>query len=93
MVKAKKKKAKKHVTITHKQAEDMKMEITKSVLGKINLLYLTVLADEYKFTDEQLCEVMETVTRWSTYVDDKIVRLNEVADIIEKKTGMRITRW
>lgn len=81
------------VTVSVKDLKRQKEQIALEMTERINLLYLTVLAEEYGFDEDKLCEVMETVTRWAGYIDEKIVPIEKTAEIIERKTGMKLTKW
>lgn len=91
--KKKKDRTKKPVKYTYseKELKRIKDKIAFDITKKTNLLYLTVLAEEYSFNEDQLCEVMETVTRYANYIDDKLVPLNKTSEIIYRKTGMKLT--
>ena len=53
------------------------------------LLICMVLAEDYKFTEKQIIELAERSNKGAEYIKNKYVKLRDVADIIEKHTGMR----
>ena len=95
-VKAKKKK---HTDRTQKyrlsvkQLEKEKKKVAWDATTKASLLNIAATADCFGLNEEQICELAETVTRYAMYVDKHIVRLNEMADLIEEKTGVRFSRF
>lgn len=95
-IKAKKKKnadrTKKYL-ISHKQLERIKYEVSKEATQKASLLNIAATADCFGLDEEQICTLAETVTRYASYLDDNLVKINQVADIIEKKTNVRFSRF
>ena len=79
------------VSMTEKELKRIKDKIAYDITKKTNLLYLTVLTEEYGFDEDKLIEVMETVTRWANYIDEKLVPLNKTSEIIYQRTGMKLT--
>ena len=79
------------ITMTAKELKRTKDKIALDITRKVNLLYLTVLTEEYGFDEDKLIDVMETVTRWANYLDEKIVPLEKTSEIIYQKTGMKLT--
>jgi hypothetical protein len=59
---------------------------------KAFLLMATAAADELGLTDDQLTDIAERSARYAEYIDDHVLRLNEVSEILEKNTGIR-WRW
>lgn len=59
---------------------------------KAFLLMATAAADELGLTDDQLTDIAERSARYAEYIDDNVLRLNEVSEILEKNTGIR-WRW
>ena len=75
--------------ISEKQLEKVKVEIAKDVSNKTCLLCIAAMADHLNLTEDEICETAEVIDRWAGYIDQKIVSINEVAEIIEKKTGIK----
>ena len=59
---------------------------------KAFLLMATAAADELGLTDDQLTDIAERSARYAEYIDGHLIRLQEVADILEKNAGIR-WRW
>lgn len=59
---------------------------------KAFLLMATAAADELGLTDEQLTAIAERSARYAEYIDDHVIRLNQVSEILERNTGIR-WRW
>ena len=59
---------------------------------KAFLLMATAAADELDLDDDQLTAIAERSARYAEYIDDHVLRLNEVSEILEKNTGIR-WRW
>ena len=95
-VKAKKKKHTDRTAkylISDKQLEKIKKEVAWEATTKASLLNLTATVDCFGLTEDQVCELAETVTRYAMYVEKHIVRLNEMADLIKEKTGIEFSRF
>lgn len=60
--------------------------------SKAFILMATAAADEADLTDEQICAMAERAARYAEYIDQHLVRINEVSDILERNTGIR-WRW
>lgn len=59
---------------------------------KAFLLMATAAADELGLDDDQLTAIAERSARYAEYIDEHVIRLNEVSRILEKNTGIR-WRW
>lgn len=75
-------------TLTRKQVKEMCSEQVE----KAFLLMATAAADELDLGDEQLTAIAERSARYAEYIDGHLIRLQEVADILEKNAGIR-WRW
>ena len=49
---------------------------------------MAAMADHLNLTEDEICETAEVITRWATYLDEKILSINEVAEVIKNKTGI-----
>lgn len=96
MITAKKKKhtdRTKKYYISQKQLEGIKQEVAKDVTSKASLLNIAATADCFGLNEDQICELAETVTRYAMYLDEHLVKINQVADMIEKNTNVRFLRF
>lgn len=59
---------------------------------KAFLLMATAAADELGLDDEQLTAIAQRSARYAEYIDDHVIRLNQVSEILEQNTGIR-WRW
>ena len=78
---------KSHISDT--QLERIKMEVAEEVNRKACLLCIAAMADHLNLNEDEICETAEVITRWAEYLNDKIISINEVAETIEKKTGIK----
>lgn len=76
--------------ITLKRSE--LMEMCNEQVRKAFLLMATAAADELDLDEDQLTAIAERSARYAEYIDDHVIRLQEVADILEKNAGIR-WRW
>ena len=75
--------------ISERKLERIKMEVAEEVNRKSCLLCIAAMADHLNLTEDEICETAEVITRWASYLDQKIISINEVAEIIENKTGIK----
>lgn len=75
-------------TLTRKQVKEMCNE----QIEKAFLLMATAAADELDLDEETLTAIAERSTRYATYIDNYVMRLNEVSEILERNAGIR-WRW
>ena len=75
-------------TLTRKQVKEMCNE----QIAKAFLLMATAAADELDLDDDKLVAIAQRSARYAEYIDEHIIRLNEVSEILENKTGIK-WRW
>lgn len=94
MKKAKKKKdVRVKYTLSDKQLKKIKAEVTSEAVTKTGMLYLVALAEK-GWGEDDIVDLFETISRYMQYVDDKVVRIKEIQDMIERKTGITIKgKW
>lgn len=76
-------------TISDKQLRRIKAEATAEAVKKTGLLYLAALAEK-GWSEDEVVELFETVTRYATYLDDHALKIREVQEIIRRRTGIEI---
>lgn len=79
--------------LSEKQLDRVKRQVTKEATARAMLLCVAAMAEHLHLTDEQICSTAETINRWSGFIDQKILRLNEVSDIIKEETGLDFGRF
>ena len=67
-------------------------KLAEEQTSKAFILMATAAADEAGLTDEQIAAMAQRAARYAEYIDQHIVRINEVSDILERNTGIR-WRW
>ena len=85
--------ASKKYYISEKQLERVKQKVSKDVTDKVCLLFMVAVVDELKLDEDGVCKLMERVSKYTGYIDEKLVKMEEVRQIIEKNTGMKLTGW
>ena len=49
---------------------------------------------EKGWSEDDIVDLFETISRYMQYVDDKVVRIKEIQEMIERKTGITIKgKW
>ena len=78
-------------TLSDKQLKKSKGDVTAETVKKTGLIYVVALAEKGRSEDE-IVELFETISRYTKYIDDHIVKINQVQEIIERKTGIKV-KW
>lgn len=79
--------------LSEKQLDKVKRQITKEATAKAMLLCVAAMAEHLHLTDEQICSTAVNIDRWADFMDQKILRINEVSDIIKNKTGLEFGKF
>ena len=80
-------------TLSDKQLKKIKAEVTAEAVTKTGMLYLVALA-EMGWDEDKIVDLFETISRYMEYIDDKVVKIKEIQDIIERRTGIIIKgKW
>ena len=79
--------------ISEKQLARIKQNVTKEVTDKVCLLFLVAVADEMDLDEDAVCRLMERISRYSNYLEDHLVKMEDMRKIIEKKTGIKLLGW
>ena len=75
-------------TVSRKQLKEMCDEQVE----KAFLLMATAAADEMDLDDDELVAIAQRAARYAGYIDDHLVRMNQVSKTLEEKTGIK-WRW
>ena len=81
------------VSLSRKELNRIKAEIASDTTEKAMLLILAATADTIDMTDDQVCEVYETAKQYGEYIDTHLVRIIDVQNTIEKRTGIKLKGW
>lgn len=79
--------------ISEKQLERIKQKVSKEITDKVCLLFLVAVTDEMDLDEDGVCKLMERISRYSNYLDQHLVKMEEVRQIIENKTGIKLSGW
>ena len=75
-------------TVSRKKLKEMCDEQVE----KAFLLMATAAADEMDLDDDKLVAIAQRAARYAGYVDDHLIRMNQVSKTLEEKTGIK-WRW
>jgi len=67
-------------------------ELCNKFVVKSCILMLTAVADELDIDEDTLCNIAKRTQRYAKYEKEQIIKMNEVSDILKKKTGID-WRW
>ena len=67
-------------------------ELCNKFVVKSCILMLTAVADELDIDEDTLCNIAERTQRYAKYEKERIIRMDEVSDVLKKKTGID-WRW
>lgn len=83
----------KKYTISEKQINKIKQDVTEQAVHMTGILYLVALS-ERGWGEDEIVELFEQISRYVNYVDDKLVKMKEVQEIVERKTGIKLNgKW
>lgn len=72
------------------------MTILSAVIA-VTMLWIGIgigaASDEIGLTDEQACDIFRRANRYGEYMDDHIVRIQQLQETIEKGTGIKFEGW
>lgn len=80
------------VTLTVKDINKIKKDVTDTAVGTASLLYMVAMKDEFGFGFDEVAKVFVRATRYSRYIDDHVATMKDLADTLEKDTGIKI-KW
>lgn len=81
------------VALSEKQIKKLKEEVTILASRKALILSAAAMADELDLNDEQIGKVAKRMERYAEHLEKHRLRINEVAEIIEKETGIKFARF
>lgn len=67
-------------------------ELCDQFVAKSCILMITAVADELDIDEDMICRIAERTQRYAKYESDHLIRMNEVSDMLKKKTGID-WRW
>ena len=80
-------------TLSDKQLKKIKADVTAEAVTKTGMLYRVALAEK-GWGEDDIVDIFETISRYMQYADDTVVRIKEIQDMIERKTGITIKgKW
>lgn len=79
--------------VSEKQLNKIKEELSAEAVTKTGMLYLAALA-ERGWDEDQIIDLFETIQRYAQYIDEHLVRIRDVQQTIETRTGIKMRgRW
>ena len=84
------KKRRPKIELSKKQIEKIKKEVCKDATARVMILAVASAADEFKLSEDQICNMAKRMGRYAEHLDEKRLKLKEMTDIIEKKTGLKL---
>lgn len=91
-VKTKPKKQKK-IMVSPTELNKIKRDIERKAIDMMWLVMLAAMVDELDLNEDQLCNVAMRTERYSDYIEDHIVKMEDIRKTIEKKTGIKLKGW
>lgn len=67
-------------------------DLCNQFVAKSCILMITAVADEMDVDEDTICKIAERAERYAQYEHDHLIRMNEVSDMLKKKTGID-WRW
>ena len=80
------------VTLTEKDIKQIKADVTENAVGTASLLYMVAMMDEFGHNTEDIEKVFIRATRYARYIDDHVATMRDLANTLEKNTGIKV-KW
>lgn len=81
------------VELSEKQIKRLKEQISMDASKRTLILSVAAMVDELDLNDEQIGKVAKRMDRYAEHLEKHRLRINEVAEIIEKETGIKFARF
>lgn len=81
------------IALSQKQIKRLKEKISMDASKRTLILPVAAMADELDLNDEQIGKVAKRMDRYAEHLEKHRLRINEVAEIIEKETGIKFARF
>ena len=79
--------------LTESQLRKEKRRAAQDATGRAMMLMLLAAQDELDL-DEQTCEeILVRAGRYAHHYDEHLIRMQDIAEAMEKQTGMALTFW
>lgn len=93
MKRVKKPKGSGKVEISGKKLEKIKREVAREATERAVLLNLAATQEVKSLTEDEMCEIFEMISLWVKFMDDHVLKLKDVQEVIERKTGVKLKGW
>lgn len=88
-----KKPKKKQITMTRTEVDKLKNRVSYEVTDRVTLLILAAVVDEVGINDTQICNIAKRTNRYSDYIKEHYVHMEDIRKTIEKGTGVKMKGW
>ena len=85
--------ASKKFYMSEKQLNRIKEKVTKEVTDKVCLLFLVAAVDEVHLDEESVYKLMKRISQYANYLDEHLIKMEDMRKSIEKNTGIKLTGW
>ena len=79
--------------MTEAELRKMLKEASDTATHRTIILFAAAMQDEVKADDDMICNTAMCAYRYVGYIEKHIVKLKEVEEIIEKKSGLQLKGW
>ena len=79
--------------LTEPQLRKEKKKAAKDATDSTMLIMLLAAQDELKLSEDQCEAVLVRAGRYASYYEDHLVRMRDIAETMEKQTGMKLSFW
>lgn len=85
--------ASKKYYISEKQLERIKQKVSKEITDKVCLLFLVAVIDEFDVDEDDVCKLMQRISRYTNNFEQHLFKMEDVRKSIEKSTGIVLKGW
>ena len=78
-------------TLSDRQLNKVKEEVTRQAIDRAMLIILGAVQEQFHMTEAELEEFGRKIQRYADYVEKDVLKLKEIQDIVNRNSEFKIT--
>ena len=79
--------------ISQKQVDKIKKDVKDEAIEYTTLLFLSAGRDKHGWTDDYMLDIVATMKRYDTYIDDKVLSIQYCKELLERDMDSEFKNW
>lgn len=79
--------------LSEKQVKKIKKDATDEAIEFTTLLFLSAGRDTHGWSDEYMLDLVATMNRYETYIDDKVLSIKYCRELLERDMDCEFKNW